>query len=127
MDLIDNLIIHKQNIQYYNNFFADLAAQTAVNPRHIEGDPQNILKQSVNIDHTREVEEEIEIQRAIKDPGAVTRETEIKDVIVLAQVDHTLQIVQKGRLDLHPEKNHEVLLAVHNRINRKLIQRKAKS
>jgi len=98
-----------------------------VNPRHIEGDPQNILKQSVNIDHTREVEEEIEIQRAIKDPGAVTRETEIKDVTVLAQVDHTLQIVQKGRLDLHPEKNHEVLPAVHNRINRKLIQRKAKS
>ena len=99
--------------------FAGLAAQTAVNPHHIEGDPQNILKQNVNIDHTQEVEEEIEIQRAIKDPGAVTRETEIKDVTILAPVDHTLRTVQEERLDLYPEKNHEVLPAVHNRINQK--------
>lgn len=105
----------------------DLAARIAVNPHHIEGEPQNILKQSVNIDRTQEVEEEIGIQRTIKDPGAVIRETEIKDVTVLAQVDHILRTVQEEKLDLHLEKSHEVLPAVHNRINQRLIQRKAKS
>lgn len=107
--------------------FTDLAARIAVNPHHIEGEPQNILKQSVNIDRTQEVEEEIGIQRTIKDPGAVIRETEIKDVTVLAQVDHILRTVQEEKLDLHLEKSHEVLPAVHNRINQRLIQRKAKS
>ncbi|KYN01437.1 hypothetical protein ALC62_07787 [Cyphomyrmex costatus] len=98
--------------------YIDLVAQTAVNPHHIEGDPQSIRKQNVNIDRTREVEEEIEIQKTIKDPGAVTQETETKDVIVLAQVDRILRIVQEERLGLHLERSHEVLPVVHNRINR---------
>lgn len=105
----------------------DLAAQTAVNPHHIEGGHQNIQRQSANTVHTREVEEEIGIQRAIKDPGAVTREIETKDVIIPEQAGHILQIVQEEKLDPHPEKSREALLAVHSRINRKLMQKKAKS
>lgn len=105
----------------------DLAAQTAANPHHIEGDHQSIRRQSANTVHTREVEEEIGIQRAIKDPGVVIREIETKDVIVPERADHILQTVQEEKLDPHPERSHEALLAVHSRINRKLIQKRVKS
>lgn len=106
---------------------AGLAARTAVNPRRIEEDRRNIQRQSANTVRTREVEEEIGIWRAIKDPEAVTRETEIKDVIVPARAGHTLRIVQEEKLDPHPEKSHEAPPVVRNRIKQKLTQRKTKS
>jgi len=105
----------------------DLAAQIAVNPRLIGEGRQSTRKQSANIVRIQEVGEEIGIRRVIKDPGAVIREIETKDVTVApAQAGHTLQTVQKGKLDPHPEKSHEVPLAVHSRINQKSTQRKAK-
>lgn len=98
-----------------------------MNPHHIEGDHQSIQRQSANTVHIREAEEEIEIQRAIKAPGTVTREIETKDVTVQEQAGHILRIVQEEKLDLHPERSHEAPPAVRSRINRKLTQRKAKS
>lgn len=104
----------------------DLAAQIAANPRLIEEGHQSTRKQSANTVRIREVEEEIGIRRAIKDPGAVIREIETRDVTVApAQAGHTLRTVQEGKLDRHPEKNHEALLAVHSQINQKSTQRKA--
>jgi len=70
-----------------------LVVQTAANLRHIEGGHQNTRKQGANIVHTLEVEDEIGIQRVIKDPGAVIPEIETKDVIVPEQAGHTLRIV----------------------------------
>jgi len=99
-----------------------------VNPRHIVEGRQNTPKQSANTVRTREVEEEIGVQRIIKEAlGVVTRETETKDVTVPAQADHTLRIVQEEKLGPRPERSHEALLAVRNRINQKLLQRKTKS
>jgi len=116
--LLSELVIHQKS-RYYNNFFTDLAARTVVSPRHIVEGRQNTRKQSANTVRTREVEEEIGVQRIIKDPGAATRETETKDVTVPAQADHTLRIVQEEKLGPRPERNHEALLAVPNRINQK--------
>lgn len=110
--------------------FTDLAAPTAVTPRLIEGGHRNTRKQSANTVRTREVEEEIGIQRVIRDPGAVTLGTEIKDVTALARADRTLRIVREEKiyiqLDPHPERSREVLLAAHSRISRKLTRRKTK-
>lgn len=107
--------------------FVDLAVQTAANPRRIEGDHPSTRRQSANIVHTQEVEEGIGIQRVIKDPEAVTREIETKDVIAPEQAGHILQIVQEEKLDPHPERSREAPPAVPNRINRRLIQKRAKS
>lgn len=105
---------------------AGLVVRTAANLRRIEGGHQNTQKQDANIVHTLEVEEEIGIRRAIKDPGAVTLEIETKDVIVPEQAGHTLRTVRKEKLDPHPERSHEAPPVAHNRINQKLARRRAK-
>lgn len=102
------------------NYFSDLAVQIVVSLPHIGEDRRNIRKQSADIVHIQEAEEEIGIQKAIKASEAVIRESEIGDGIGPAQVDHTLQIAQEEREkpDPLPERNHKVLRkAVHNRIN----------
>jgi len=104
-----------------------LAVRTAVSLRRTEGGRRNTRKQSADNVRTREVEEEIGIQGTIRDPGAVTRGTETRDVIVPAQADHTLRIAREEKLDLHPERSHGVPPAVRSRINQKSTQRKAKS
>lgn len=114
----------KKTLMYI--YFSDPAVQTAVNLLHIEGDHQNIRKQSADIVHIREAEEEIEIQKVIKAPEAVIPESKIEDVIVPAPADHILQIAQEKKLDPLPERNLEVLPVVHNRINRKLILKRVK-
>lgn len=95
-------------------------------PHLIEGDRRNTQKQSVDTVQIQEAEEEIAIQRIIEDPEVVTRGTEIKDVTIVVQADLILQIVQRKKLDLLQEKNHEVLQVVHNQIKQKLMLKKIK-
>lgn len=97
-----------------------------MNLRLIEGDRRGIRRQSVDIVRIREVEVEIEIQRVIRVLGAVTREIAIRGVIILVQVDRTLQIVQEEKVDPLPETNREVLPAVRNRINQNLMLKRLK-
>lgn len=52
---------------------------------------------------------EIELQRITEDLGAVIREIEIKDVIILAREDLIRRIAQRENLGLFPGKSRKVL------------------
>lgn len=97
----------------------DLVVRILANPLLIEEGRPNIRRQNVDIVQIQEAEEEIGIQRVTKEhPETVILEIEIKDVIILAQADLILQIIQREELDLLPERSHAVLRAVRNQIQK---------
>lgn len=79
----------------------------------IEEDHLNIQNLKGDIVHILEVEAETEIvvKKVIKAQEIVVRKV-VKDISIV--LDHVLQINPKEKLDLHQEKNLEVVQVVHN-------------